>query len=334
VILIIGQQYELNINRICEILDYRRVPWVRFNGESYPQDTTASIRLGNGLCDARIETPDGKCARFDQVRAVWARRNGAYAPGPGLHRGRREFLGKECAATVLGLYSMFSHAEWMNDYHAEQIALNKPHQLRIASQCGLTIPDTLITQTPAEARAFYHAHGGNVLTKAIGQSGYVPGDGEERHAEIYANKLSKEDFESLDRVRHAPTMLQAYAEKVLELRVTVVGKRVFATAIESQRSEKTMVDWRRYDNPNTPYYRYRLPDSVSNALILLMRRLSLEYGAIDLVLTPKGEYVFLEVNPGGQWGWVEGMTGHPIDEAIADWLTSRCGMEERDVAWR
>lgn len=332
-ILILGQQFELNINRVCEILDYRRIPWIRLNGEDYPRSTTASIRIGKDRCEARIETADGKSARADQIRAVWARRHGLYSLGEHMHRGRREFMGKECSATILGLYSMCSHAEWMNDYHAEQRALNKPHQLRVAAQCGLAIPETLITQDPDDARAFYREHAGNVLTKAIGQSGYVPGDGAEGHAEIYANKLSVDDYDCLDRVRHGPCLLQAYAEKVIELRVTVVGTRVFATAIESQKSEKTKVDWRRYDNPNTPYYRYRLPDSTSSALIMLMRRLGLEYGAIDLVLTPKGEYVFLEVNPGGQWGWVENMTGHPIDEAIADWLALRSGMEERNVVW-
>jgi len=53
-----------------------------------------------------------------------------------------------------------------------------------------------------------------------------------------------------------------------------------------------------------------------------MRRLGLEYGAIDLRLTPEGQYVFLEINPAGQFLWIELATGQKIADAIAGHLST------------
>lgn len=182
-----------------------------------------------------------------------------------------------------------------------------------------------MTQDPDCARAFYAKHDGAVLCKAISQSGHVPEDKTRSSRQIYANVIAADAAEEFERVRFAPTLFQRYVEKDYELRVTVVGNAIFAAAIESQRSERSKIDWRRYDTKNTPYYPYRLPDEVEQAILNLMRQLGLEYGAIDLIRTTTGEYVFLEVNPGGQWGWVESLTGHPINEAIARWLMTRSG---------
>jgi glutathione synthase/RimK-type ligase-like ATP-grasp enzyme len=198
--------------------------------------------------------------------------------------------------------------------------------LIVAKSCGLRIPPTLVTQDPAAAHRFYAQHDGAVLCKAIGQSGHVPQDDtRQRGRQIYANVVGPDAVEDFDRVRFAPTLFQRYIDKDYELRVTIVGNAVFAAAIESQRSERSKIDWRRYDTKQTPYYPYRLPEHIEQALLNLMRRLGLEYGAIDLIRSTTGEYVFLEVNPGGQWGWVEGMTGHPINEAVARWLITRSG---------
>lgn len=326
-ILILAQEYELNVNRVCEILDHRRAPWARLNGEDFPALADAQVRLGERERSARIRTGDGREVDLSRVRAVWARRNGQFTLPEGLSRGQREFVRNECASALLGIYSMFSDAAWMNDYFDEIRSVNKLWQLAVARDVGLRIPETLVTQDPQAAREFCGRHPDAVICKAIGQSGHVPRDEEQDGAVIYANRLRGIDDDAFESIRLAPTLLQRYTEKDIELRVTIVGARVFATAIESQRSERSREDWRRYDTDRTPYYRFDLPDEIESRLLRLMRRLNLQYGAADLILTPDGEYVFLEVNPGGQWGWIEGMTGHPIDESIADWLCHHAGLE-------
>jgi glutathione synthase/RimK-type ligase-like ATP-grasp enzyme len=106
----------------------------------------------------------------------------------------------------------------------------------------------------------------------------------------------------------------------VEIRATIVGNRVFAAEIHSQNSPKTRDDWRRYDFDNTPHLPHQLPLDMEQKCVDLVRHLNLNFGAIDLILTPQGEYVFLEINPNGQWGWIEELTGLPICAAIVDLL--------------
>jgi glutathione synthase/RimK-type ligase-like ATP-grasp enzyme len=109
-------------------------------------------------------------------------------------------------------------------------------------------------------------------------------------------------------------------EKRVELRVTVVGTKVFAAEIDSQATNHTRFDWRRYDLGNTPHRAHPLPDDVAERCLALTQRLGLSYGAIDLIVTPDGRYVFIEINPNGQYSWIEHCTGLPITDALCDLL--------------
>lgn len=115
-------------------------------------------------------------------------------------------------------------------------------------------------------------------------------------------------------------MFQELIEKAFEVRVTVVGKQVFATEIHSQQSQRTKDDWRRYDLENTPHKEHVLPSEIESACLNLTRHYSLAFAAIDIIVTPKGKYVFLEINPNGQWLLLEKLTGQPISEALAQML--------------
>src|SRR5439155_11640005 len=82
----------------------------------------------------------------------------------------------------------------------------------------------------------------------------------------------------------------------------------------------TKYDWRRYDLEQTPHLPHQLPDDVAQRCVALTERLGVRYGAVDLILTPDGRYVFLEINPNGQYLWIEELTGLPISDAIRDLL--------------
>jgi glutathione synthase/RimK-type ligase-like ATP-grasp enzyme len=121
-------------------------------------------------------------------------------------------------------------------------------------------------------------------------------------------------------VRHAPVVVQEYVPKQVELRITVVGDRVFAAEIDSQASPMARHDWRAGDPRTMAHRRHPLPLKEAERCLRLTRALDLCFGAIDMVLTPGGEYVFLEINPNGQWGWIQDLTGMPIAEVLAEIL--------------
>jgi glutathione synthase/RimK-type ligase-like ATP-grasp enzyme len=138
--------------------------------------------------------------------------------------------------------------------------------------------------------------------------------------EIFTTPLvgyAREDFEP---VRHSPCLFQEYVPKAFELRVTVVRDRVFAAEIHSQALAATRHDWRRPELSDVPHRPHELPEAIAGRCVCLVARLGLQFGAIDMIYTPSGEYVFLEINPNGQYGWIEDRTGMRISQAIAEAL--------------
>jgi glutathione synthase/RimK-type ligase-like ATP-grasp enzyme len=139
----------------------------------------------------------------------------------------------------------------------------------------------------------------------------------------HTQRVTRGDLGHFPRLRHSPMIFQPCLDKRVEVRVTVVGNRVFAAEIHSQRNGRTRID-SRLDFERTPHYAHELPEPIAEKCCALTARLELAYSTIDLIVTPDEEYVFLELNPNGQYLWIEKITGLPISEAIADHLTSKC----------
>lgn len=136
-------------------------------------------------------------------------------------------------------------------------------------------------------------------------------------------------MKDIDAVQQCPCQFQEYIPKKIELRAIVVGDRVFAVEIHSQNSDKTKLDWRHYDFDRVAHRSHELPFTVRAQCLALVAALNLHYGAIDMIVTPDGEYVFLEINPTGQYQWLEALTRLPITDSIVDLLIH--GAERADV---
>jgi hypothetical protein len=127
--------------------------------------------------------------------------------------------------------------------------------------------------------------------------------------------LRREDLDALGGLRHCPMIFQQYVPKAMELRIAWADGRAFAGALDGARCG---VDW-RYES-TASWQPYTLPGPVHDRLTTLMTRLELRQGAIDMIVTPAGDHVFLEVNPTGEWGMLQRELGLPIGEALADAL--------------
>ena len=118
-------------------------------------------------------------------------------------------------------------------------------------------------------------------------------------------------------------MFQQYIPKKTEFRVTIIGNNIHCAEIFSQKSPKTMHDWRNYDDfSKTPYVESELPEDISTKLLKSMKEFNLNFGAYDLIKTPDDEFVFLEVNPSGRWWWIQELTGMNIAKDIAEFLAN------------
>lgn len=253
----------------------------------------------------------GTWAGFDlaDLHAMWWRR-----PQPFLLHGEvtrpqdRGFALGECAAMVAGIWSCVD-AEWVNDPDRDEAASRKMWQLQLASRLGLRVPRTLMTNDPDEARAFVAAEPGRTIFKSFSAT---PTTWRE------TRPVREVDLGLMDQVRYAPVIFQEMVPGGRDIRATVVGDEVFAAEIRADRSAYEF-DF-RIDTAHAPITEHRLPDAVQDRLLALMHRLGLRYGAADFRVGPDGEHVFLEVNPAGQWLFVEYATGQPISKALADLL--------------
>lgn len=200
-----------------------------------------------------------------------------------------------------------------------QSAELKPRQLSLAVELGLTVPATLITNEPDDLLRFYEEQGGQVVAKVLRKPRIARSEQDVRLA--YTHVVQRRDLLSFGGLAQAPIILQAYVPKQVELRLTIVGDRVFAACLHTQASELTRHDSRHVDasmriEPHT------LDSQVSARCVALVKRLGLSFGTLDLIITPEGDHVFLEVNPAGRFRWIEERTGLPISDALAALLLS------------
>ncbi len=254
-------------------------------------------------------TPPLRHVRLDRCRAAWWRRVRPFTVDPALGSSRdRDFAVGETGQALHGLFHSLD-CTWVNPPFLDGIAHHKPYQWAVARRAGLTLPRTLVTNEPARARRFIEEVGvGRTVFKA-----FLAADDAWRETRL----VCREDLAQLESVRYAPVIFQEFVAGA-DLRVTVVGDRVLAAEIDASATgypvDMRMVVGEAVVRP------VALPAPLSRALLRLMRGLGLLYGAVDLRRRPDGQYVFFEVNPAGQWLFVEERTGLPITAEVASLL--------------
>lgn len=307
--LIVTNQRDITSDYIVRELKRRGRSFFRLNTEIFPaseltfslQDDTFDLRFGDNEL------------RLSDVRSAYFRRPEipALTSSPGDYR---EYRTNEWASALKSVY-LYLGDRWFSHPSAILMAEDKPRQLRLAKALGFAAPQTLVSNSFSEVRQF--ATGKTVIGKPLRQA-LVGSPGTEQV--IYTTRLPEIAESDRQAISVVPAIYQTEIAKQRDLRVTVVGERVFAVAIDSQSRSETVTDWRRGSVPDLAHELVELPTDIEALCILLVQQLDLRFGAIDLVLDTEGRYWFLECNPNGQWAWIENRTGAPISSAIVDEL--------------
>lgn len=309
-VLIVSTMADVATDHVVEGLCKRGVPHHRLNTEDLPFKRTLTLSVSDGR----------RSLAFDRDAAVepstvWYRRVRSPAKPEHMQTGVYDFCLQENRSALLGAITS-CEAAWMSHPARVWQAEFKPYQLAAATKFGLRIPRSVITNEPSVIRDAFDSYGPMVVKPA--RSGYAVVDGEERS--IYTSRLLAEHLEFVEEARLSPAIYQALIPKRFDIRATVVGKEVFAAAIDSQSDPAAAIDWRHTVDPDLPHHPIELPANVRESLLALMQHLGLTFGAIDLVETPDHEFVFLEVNPNGQWLWIDDQLELGITDAIVNWL--------------
>jgi glutathione synthase/RimK-type ligase-like ATP-grasp enzyme len=311
-VLLITEQYDVNADNLIQELRRREVPCVRWNLDRYPHGSSLTYQATATAFEGAIET-DGRVVPFEDIGSVWYRTYRATGFPAGLKPEQREFAAHE-AEMALEALPATTNWQWINDPRYHQQGTRKPAQLSAACRLGFAIPQTIISNDPVKIRAFCDECGPQLVYKALSQSTNLePGKA------IFTGVLTPHALSSLDLMRHTPGIIQELIPKAFDVRVTVIADRMFAVRILSQEKEQTRIDWRvaPYELKHEPI---DLPQDIRYLVAAFMTEFKLVYSCLDFIVTPEGQYVFLESNPGGQYLWIEHLTGLPITETIADAL--------------
>lgn len=312
-VLVLARNLDPTADAVVSALAERQVPVFRADLSEFPSRLQLDAELRAGRWSGRLWT-DHREVELEGVRSIWNRNPASYVFPESMTAAEQDFAYREAK---LGLGGVLASLDvlWANHPNRCADAIFKPYQWKVASECGLLVADTTITNDPASARRFVDRHDATI-TKALGPSGIAEG------AQVkvaYTRLLTRDDTADFGGVSATATTLQRFVPKAYEVRLTIIGERWFPIAIHAA-TQDARTDWRS-DPSALTYEIVSVPDTVAEGVLRYFKRTNLAYAGLDFVVTPERKWVFLEANSGPQFGWLEAATGTPMVEAMADLLT-------------
>lgn len=316
-LLIVSNKTDLATDYLIIRLHERGVPFLRINTEDYLLSWDVCFSIKESGTSVEIRKDDQESLSVESFTGAYIRQ--PKMPNLDIVDDDKEFAKREIGETLKSIWRAIDDSIWLNAPRRLLLASNKPEQLTIANSIGFKVPNTYVGANYQSIRKFYESHSGEIIAKAV-KHGF---DFDGHKARVAATqKIDEATLASIQCYATMPMVFQKHIEKEYDIRVIVVGSDVFATAIESQSHEETKTDWRLSDCYKIPLRQYKinLPERIINLCLEITKKFNLRYSAIDLVLGKDGVYYFLELNPNGQWAWIEQLGIHNIRDSIIDIL--------------
>lgn len=307
--IIISNREDVSVEYLISRIKERTEKYLRINSEDIGQIEFEINPGGKMACVVQDREFDLRTVKSVLFRRIPTKFNIA------KEGENHQYLNYERKHFLEGLYLTFSSAKWINPMYATQIAERKLFQLEVAFSLGLTIPKSTVTNRLYQAQSFLSFHKASII-KPISNGLQVLKD---RVYSIYTTEINLNSFNSLELapVFDTPVFLQEKIDNSYDLRVTIIKDKVFSVKITKDSNE---VDWRRPEITKR-YTLVYLPLQLEQLLLKLHNSFGMIYSAIDMIVTSKGEHVFLEINPVGEWVWLEmelgiDISGHLIRELL------------------
>src|SRR3989344_2909282 len=314
-VLVLTHEDDPHANVVCSYLDKSKIIYFRVDTDRFSERYNFSFDSRN--LEFRLSSNDQEIV-IDPSWNIWNRR----VIDPEINsdvenENLRQIIRDETKAMWMGLLSSHEGLVVNNPYN-NLLAGNKINQLIFAEKFGrgICIPETLLTNDAEEAEEFWKEYD-RVCFKL--QKGAVV-EKENTQFVVFTNIVEEEHMKNRDLIRKHPHLFQRYQDKTYEVRVVTIGEVSMGTAIYSQKSERSKIDFRRYDFDNVPYEPIGLPEEVSEFCNAMLNNYGLHFGVFDFVYSEDRGYTFLEINPNGQWLWLEEYSGYPIAKEVSNYL--------------
>lgn len=304
-LLVLTSTEDATADYLCTRLQTQSLPFLRIDTDTFAEIGfveygTAGVSLWYA---ARSYTPES-------FLVVWYRRPCGITVKGQSSAAERLHTSREWGASLDGFLAHIDTRRWINHPAANARASNKLLQLSMARRVGITTPETIVSRSSIEAQLFFQRHNGRVVIKPL-SVGYVEAPDGTVEAQIYTSALRQEHLQDAQLLRKCPTLLQQRVEKGADVRVTIVDRLVTAISFTPQEAHAP-IDIRETDPHEISYSSVPLPVDICGRLLHLTEHLDLRFAAVDMIWTAENQWVFLEVNPNGQWAWMDLLGGSDI----------------------
>lgn len=319
-ILILSTDGDTTTSEVLEWLIAFKAPFFRLNDNDIFK-SAFNCYTENGKVKFSI-TKDDKTLHSDDVTMVWYRKFGFYNFSDEykvLKNTSNIDLLRQFSSeyfTVLNVITAtLKSRRWL--LNMNQATTNKYLVLNEAKNAGLNIPDSNIINCKKSLENIIEK-GNNVITKTLKEASLI--NYNKLFLSMFTTEISPDELRTTPEY-FMPSLIQRKIEKEFEIRAFFINSDYYAMAIFSQADNQTEVDFRKY-NRETPNrcVPYTIPKALKSKLQKLMKNLKLNTGSVDLIYTKTGEYVFLEVNPCGQFGMTSKPCNYNLEMKVAEYL--------------
>lgn len=251
----------------------------------------------------------GQQLRPDDLIAIIFRRPKPFEPSIIGDKFQIEHAANEWAETWEGFLAHVPPDKWINHPGCNFKASHKIEQLSRANQVGLQVPQTLVTNDPVDALKFIHSHLNGIIVKPLA-SGYIERQNQNDDTLIYTSLLSQSNLNFIEDIKSCPVLFQERIVKNLDIRLIALDGKIEAAGLKALDSDgKQRLDIRRNNMFDVEYVPIEIPEDIYKRINMLLRTYDLRFAAIDMALQMDGSWIFFEINPNGQWAWLDLQAG-------------------------
>ena len=317
--LIFSQENDFTTNEVVEWIDLKGGKFERIGYNSLDKSPKFLFSCDSKQSQIQVNSEDIHAAWFRKAFFISAKNTDS------LEANLEDFLFEEMKEFRKVLYHSLPYCgvKVLGKNNINFYDVNKMRTLLMAQSVGLIIPQTIITNSKEDIVVFKEQHK-KVISKPLVSPKFLMSEDKQHSFAMYTSLIDDETLEKLDDVV-TPCFIQAYIEKAIELRVFFCEDKYYSAAIFSQNNNRTLTDFRNYGtapSEGNKFVPFKLGKEIQSKLVLLMDLIGLNTGSIDMILTPIGEYFFLEVNPVGQFGMISHPCNFFLEEKVASYLTT------------
>jgi hypothetical protein len=297
ILLFLTNSLDATCDYLCKIADEKKLEYIRFDTNFKNDelkihfDSSKNIKF---ILKGRFISPD-------VIHCVWNRRPEKIYADNFDSTPFDEHYRDEWRHAIDGFFKQIHPAKWVNYPFYNALAISKIEQLHRAKKFTLDIPKTLVTQDYSEFKRFYDKHNGEIITKPISH-GYIC-DGNSVY-NIYTNSININEC-SFENFSKCPNLFQEEINKTSDIRINFIDGYLEAIELIYNENCKQRLDIRKNNMDGVSYKEIKLPHKIKSSLIALIKSYKLRFCVIDMGKTEKGEYIFFEINPNGQWAWMD-----------------------------